>query len=104
VRTLLADVEGEASAGLLSAQAAPASDNETPMTPIALPRPLFFDVSFERAMKSSCCGNPCLYSKMDDTSQVKVNQHFALNKAAKNAATLEELVILTSYRDDRPSE
>jgi hypothetical protein len=59
---LLVGVEVEASAGLLSAQAAPASDNETPTTPIALPRRLFFDVSFERAMKPSCCGNPCLYS------------------------------------------
>jgi hypothetical protein len=57
---LLVAVEGDASAGLLSAQAAPASDNETPMTPIALPWRLFFDVFFERAMKPSCCGNPCL--------------------------------------------
>jgi hypothetical protein len=52
-RTLLVGVEVEASAGLLSAQAAPASDNETPTTPIALLRRLFFAVSFERAMKPS---------------------------------------------------
>jgi hypothetical protein len=56
VRTLLLDVDVEASAGLLSAQAAPANDNETPTTPIALPRRLSFAVSFERAMKPSCCG------------------------------------------------
>jgi hypothetical protein len=52
VRTLLVVGETDASAGLLSAQAAPASDNETPTTPAcnAFPRRLFFELSFERSM------------------------------------------------------
>jgi hypothetical protein len=96
---LLVGIEAEASAGLLSAQAAPASDNETPTTPIALPPRL----SFERAMKPSCCGQPhACASVTHDTSCVNMNQHFTFNNAAKSGATLEET--LTSYCDDRLSK
>jgi hypothetical protein len=50
VRTLLVVAVVEASAGLLSAQAAPASDKDTPTTLSALPRRLFREPSLERPM------------------------------------------------------
>jgi hypothetical protein len=51
VRTLLVCGAIAASAGLLSAQAAPASDNDTPTRPSALPLRLIDELSLERAIK-----------------------------------------------------